>query len=90
MSASWDPDREGDLLGTEEFGKNIASIKEGFSRSRENTLLREKMQSLSTTEMKQAMDELDRKEAAEAKRKEAADAKKRQQSLSSKLQDELE
>lgn len=32
MSASWDEDREGSLLGTEEFGKNVKSIGEGFRR----------------------------------------------------------
>mmetsp|Transcript_82389 Transcript_82389/g.228590 ORF Transcript_82389/g.228590 Transcript_82389/m.228590 type:complete len:309 (-) Transcript_82389:144-1070(-) len=32
MSASWDEDREGSLLGTEEFGKNVKAIGEGFRR----------------------------------------------------------
>lgn len=32
MSASWDEDREGSLLGTEEFGENVKSIGEGFRR----------------------------------------------------------
>lgn len=32
MSASWDQDREGSLLGTEEFGENVKAIGEGFRR----------------------------------------------------------
>ena len=36
MSASWDEDREGSFLGTDEFSKNVDNIKEGLSRSREN------------------------------------------------------
>ena len=43
MSASWDPDREGSLLGTDEFSQNLGNIKSGLSRSRENALLRDKM-----------------------------------------------
>ena len=43
MSASWDPDREGSFLGTDEFSQNIENIKSGLSRSRENAILREKM-----------------------------------------------
>jgi hypothetical protein len=81
ISASWDDDREGSLLGTDEFGKNIQSIRDGLSRSRENALLRDKMAGLSGDELKRAMDELDRKEAAEARR---------QQSLEKKLKDGLD
>jgi Photosynthesis affected mutant 68 len=43
MSASWDDDREGSLLGTEEFSQNVENIKTGLSRSRENAILRDKM-----------------------------------------------
>ncbi len=43
MSASWDPDREGSLLGTDEFSQNLDNIKSGLSRSRENAALRERM-----------------------------------------------
>lgn len=43
MSASWDPDREGSFLGTDEFSQNLDNIKTGLSRSRENAVLREKM-----------------------------------------------
>ncbi|KAL3902300.1 MAG: hypothetical protein SGILL_010872 [Bacillariaceae sp.] len=45
MSASWDDDREGSMLGTDEFAQNVDNIKTGLSRSRENAILREKMQS---------------------------------------------
>jgi hypothetical protein len=83
MSSSWDEDREGDFLGTEEFGRNLNNIREGLGRSRENALLRDKMESLTGEELKQAMENLERKEAAEAKKVSG-------QSLSSKLKDELE
>lgn len=45
MSASWDPDREGSLLGTDEFSQNVDNIRSGLSRSRENVVLRERMAS---------------------------------------------
>jgi hypothetical protein len=85
MSASWDPDREGDLLGTEEFSRNLDNIREGLGRSRENALLRDKMESLSGEELQRAMDDLERKEAAEAKR-----MSMKSQTLTSKLKDELD
>lgn len=81
MSASWDPEREGDLVGGEEFSRNLGSIKDGFGRSRENALLRDKMAGLTGEELDKAIKELDRREAAE---------NKRMQSLSNKLKDELE
>jgi len=81
MSASWDPDREGDILGGEEFSRNLDSIKGGLSRSRENAILRDKMSELTGEELDKAIQELNRKEAAESKRA---------QSLSNKLQDELD
>jgi hypothetical protein len=86
MSSSWDEDREGiegDFLGTQEFGRNLENIREGLGRSRENALLRDKMESLTGEELKQAMDNLERKEAAAAKKVSG-------QSLSSKLDNELE
>jgi hypothetical protein len=83
MSASWDP--EGDLLGTEEFSRNLDNIREGLGRSRENALLRDKMESLSGEELQRAMDDLERKEAAEAKR-----MSMKSQTLTSKLKDELD
>lgn len=43
MSASWDPEREGSILGTDEFSRNIDNIKGGLSRSRENAEVREKI-----------------------------------------------
>jgi hypothetical protein len=85
MSASWDPDREGDFLGTEEFSRNLDNIREGLGRSRENALLRDKMESLSGDELQRAMDDLERKEAAEAKR-----MSMKSQTLTSKLKDELD
>lgn len=32
MSASWDPDKEGSLLGVDEFGDNVKAIGEGFRK----------------------------------------------------------
>ena len=43
MSASWDEDREGSLLGTEEFSRNVGNIKDGLSRSGENAQVREQI-----------------------------------------------
>lgn len=43
LSASWDEDREGSILGTDEFSRNIGNIKSGLTRSRNNAQLREKM-----------------------------------------------
>mmetsp|Transcript_19323 Transcript_19323/g.46691 ORF Transcript_19323/g.46691 Transcript_19323/m.46691 type:complete len:254 (+) Transcript_19323:259-1020(+) len=43
FSSSWDADREGSLLGTDEFSQNLGNIKAGLSRSRENAILRDKM-----------------------------------------------
>jgi hypothetical protein len=81
MSASWDPDREGSLLGVEEFQRNVDNVKEGLGRSRENAVLRDKMAGLPQTELKAAITDLENREAVEAKR---------QQSLQNKLEDELE
>jgi Photosynthesis affected mutant 68 len=55
MSASWDPDREGSFLGTDEFSQNLDNIKTGLSRSRENAVLRDKMD-----KQMYSMEELDR------------------------------
>jgi len=81
MSASWDPEREGSFWGWDEFTRNLDNIKDGLGRSRENAVLRDKMSGLSEDELKSALTDLERREAAEAKK---------QQSLQSKLKDELE
>lgn len=77
MSASWDPDREGSFLGLDEFSKNVENIKTGLSRSRENAILRDKMDEFSATEIAA----LDRKVASK---------EKRQQSFGEKLGEEFE
>mmetsp|Transcript_28446 Transcript_28446/g.77049 ORF Transcript_28446/g.77049 Transcript_28446/m.77049 type:complete len:278 (+) Transcript_28446:310-1143(+) len=43
MSASWDPEREGTALGTDEFSRNVDNIKAGLGRSRDNAQVREQM-----------------------------------------------
>lgn len=43
MSASWDPEREGSVLGTDEFSRNIDNIKGGLKRSGENAEIREQI-----------------------------------------------
>ena len=77
MSASWDPDREGSFLGVDEFSTNVENIKTGLSRSRENAILREKMDDFTPTEIA----ELERKIASK---------EKRQQSFVEKVGEELE
>jgi hypothetical protein len=77
MSASWDPDREGSFAGLDEFNTNLGNIKTGLSRSRENAILREKMDEFSPAELAS----LDRKEASK---------EKRQQSFGDKVGDELD
>ncbi|KAL3784106.1 hypothetical protein HJC23_012738 [Cyclotella cryptica] len=57
LSASWDDDREGSTLGFEEFSKNIESLKEGLSRTKENALLRERMAGMSEEEIRKVMEE---------------------------------
>lgn len=51
VSTSWDEDREGSLLGTDEFSKNVNNIKEGLSRSKENARLRERAYNYSPDEI---------------------------------------
>ena len=77
MSASWDEDREGSVLGLEEFQKNVGNIKEGLERSKENLVLREKMAGLPEAEIEAALADLERRE-------------KREQSFSEKMVEELE
>ncbi|GAX25362.1 hypothetical protein FisN_5Lh457 [Fistulifera solaris] len=78
MSTSWDPDREGSLLGTDEFSRNVDNIKEGLTRSRDNAVLRDKL--ASDREMQLALSKMDQEESK----------KKKNISLESKLNDELE
>ena len=69
MSASWDPDVEGSTIGVEEFKKNVSSLQDGFKRSRENTLLREKMAGLPEEEITRAIRDMERKEQKEMEEK---------------------
>jgi hypothetical protein len=71
MSASWDPDREGSFLGSEEFSRNIENIKDGLSRSRENARLRDKMSDISDAEL----EALEKRDAAKEKRQLSFDEK---------------
>eukprot|EP00980_Cylindrotheca_fusiformis_P016964 scaffold5159_cov112-Cylindrotheca_fusiformis.AAC.18 len=77
MSTSWDPDREGSALGTEEFSKNVENIKQGLSRSRDNAVLRDRMSEYSPEEI----ENFGKKDASK---------EKRQQSFSDKFGDDLE
>merc|ERR1712183_386044 len=43
LSASWDEEREGSVLGIEEFSRNIENIKGGLTRSRDNAQIREQI-----------------------------------------------
>ena len=45
MSASWDEDREGSFWGWDEFQRNVDNVKQGLGRSRENAVLRDRLQS---------------------------------------------
>jgi Photosynthesis affected mutant 68 len=71
MSASWDEDREGTLLGTEEFSRNLDNIKQGLTRSGENARLRERMDEFTAEDI--AI--LERNEAAKEKRRQSFDEK---------------
>ncbi|KAL3777912.1 hypothetical protein ACHAW5_007818 [Stephanodiscus triporus] len=68
LSASWDDDREGSGLGVDEFQKNVGSLREGLSRTRENALLREKMAGLSEEEIQRAIDGQNKREKAKNKK----------------------
>jgi Photosynthesis affected mutant 68 len=79
MSASWDDDREGTFLGTDEFSQNLENIKTGLSRSRENAILRDKLDVGMYTQ-----EELDKIAAAEERKvKKAA-------TFSEKMGDEMD
>lgn len=77
ISASWDEDREGSLLGVDEFQKNLGSIQDGLSRSKDNLLLREKMAGLGESEIETALSDMDRRD-------------KKGQSFQSKMGDEMD
>lgn len=62
LSSSWDNDREGSAFGGDEFSKNVGSIREGLARTKENTILREKMAGLSEAEIQRAIDGAERRE----------------------------
>ena len=81
MSASWDSEREGSVLGTEEFATNLDSIKQGLQRSKDNMLLREKMAGLPEEEIEAAIKALDKREEKERLKK---------MSLGDKMKNELE
>lgn len=68
MSASWDDDREGSDLGVDEFQKNVESLKDGLSRTKENALLREKLAGLSEDEIQRAIDDQERREKGKNKK----------------------
>jgi len=72
VSTSWDDDREGSVLGGDEFQKNLGSIQAGLSRTKENTLLREKMAGLSEAEIQRAIDGAERREKAKNSNKKDA------------------
>ena len=77
MSASWDEDRDGSFLGTDEFSKNVDNIKEGLSRSRENAFLRDRMNDFTPEEIAN----VDAKDSMK---------ENRQKSFSEKFGDELD
>ena len=82
MSASWDEDREGDMLGVDEFQKNVNNVREGLQRSRDNAVLRDNMARLDDGEMAQALADLEKREQKAAKQK--------SQSWSDKLEGDLD
>eukprot|EP00560_Eucampia_antarctica_P000067 CAMPEP_0197832920 /NCGR_PEP_ID=MMETSP1437-20131217/16881_1 /TAXON_ID=49252 ORGANISM="Eucampia antarctica, Strain CCMP1452" /NCGR_SAMPLE_ID=MMETSP1437 /ASSEMBLY_ACC=CAM_ASM_001096 /LENGTH=287 /DNA_ID=CAMNT_0043436585 /DNA_START=18 /DNA_END=881 /DNA_ORIENTATION=+ len=69
MSASWDPEIEGSTLGFAEVKKNIESLQDGFKRSRQSVLLREKMAGLPEEEITMAIRNLERQEKKEVEEK---------------------
>jgi Photosynthesis affected mutant 68 len=83
MSSSWDPETEGDLLGVNEFQNNLKNIQQGFDRSKENAILREKLSGLSTEEVQSALQDLE-------KREQKKQQQQQQQQLQNKIQNELE
>jgi methionyl-tRNA formyltransferase len=82
LSASWDIDREGSLLGTDELARNMETIREGLKRSRTNALLRDRLAGLSEEQVQQELRNLEQRERQQQGKKDA--------SFSSKLKDELD
>jgi len=68
MSASWDPEEKGSAVGVKEFATNIRSIQDGLRRSRENLLLREKMNRIPEDEIESSVSDLERKEKRNERR----------------------
>ena len=62
MSASWDPENEGSLIGFDEFKTNLGNIQDGLKRTRENAILREKMAGLPEAEVEQAIKDLNKRD----------------------------
>ena len=71
LSASWDDDREGSVLGLDEFKTNVGNLKDGLARTKENALLRERMAGLSEDEIQRALDDQERREAKKNNKKDA-------------------
>jgi len=70
MSTSWDEDREGTFLGTEEFSRNVDNLKAGFGRSKQNAILRDKMDQMDEDEIERALRDLERRENSQDKKSE--------------------
>ncbi len=81
MSASWDPEVEGSLLGVDEFKTNLGNIQDGLKRTRENAILREKMAGLPEAEIERAIKDLDKRDAK---------SKKNTMTMEEKIQSEME
>lgn len=81
MSASWDPEKEGSLLGLDEFKTNLGNVQDGLKRTRENAILREKMAGLPEAEIQKAIDDLDKRDER---------AKRSKMSMDQKIKNELE
>mmetsp|Transcript_22096 Transcript_22096/g.50981 ORF Transcript_22096/g.50981 Transcript_22096/m.50981 type:complete len:124 (-) Transcript_22096:168-539(-) len=62
FSTSWDPDREGSMLGMEEVKRNLGNVQDGLERSRLNQITREKMAKMSEEEIEAALRDLERRE----------------------------
>eukprot|EP00536_Pseudo-nitzschia_multiseries_P012619 jgi/Psemu1/244743/estExt_Genewise1.C_4920034 len=83
MSASWDPEREGSVLGTDEFSRNIENIKDGLGRSRDNAQVREQM-------MLEDNMNVARQQQQQQQQQAQAKEKKQKSSLAEKMRDDLE